>query len=83
MTDATKTPVLFETYPKLKGKIPWISLGNFPTPVEKLNKLGKKIGVENFYIKRDDLSSNIYGGNKIRKLEFLLAEAKQKELPHS
>jgi len=79
MAKKTETPLIFEAYPGLKGKIPWIPLGNFPTPVQKLHHLGKKIGAASFYIKRDDLSSKIYGGNKVRKLEFLLAEAKQKK----
>lgn len=66
---------LFEQYPFLKDTIPYKSLGNFPTPVEKLNKLGKSLGLKNLYIKRDDLSGKIYGGNKVRKLEFLLGNA--------
>ena len=78
MANITETPFLFETYPNLKGKIPWMPLGNFPTPVQKLDNLGREIGAGSFYLKRDDMSSNIYGGNKIRKLEFLLAEAKQR-----
>jgi len=63
---------LFKSFPALKEKLPYVSLGNFPTPVEKLEKMGKRIGLNNLYIKRDDLSGNIYGGNKIRKLEFIL-----------
>ena len=78
MADVMGTPLLFEAYPKLKEKIPWLPLGNFPTPVQKLENLGREIGTASFYIKRDDLSSSIYGGNKIRKLEFLLAEAKRR-----
>jgi len=66
---------LFKQYPLLGGKLPYVSLGEFPTPVEKLNRLGEDIGIDHLYIKRDDLSGNIYGGNKIRKLEFLLAHA--------
>ena len=49
-------------------------MGDFPTPVQKLDKLGAKIGTA-LYCKRDDLSRPDYGGNKIRKLEFLLADA--------
>ena len=78
MTNVTETMLLFKTYPKLKGRIPWIQLGNFPTPIQKLDNLGKEIGAGSLYIKQDDLSSKIYGGNKVRKLEFLLAEAKQR-----
>lgn len=47
--------------------------------MHRLNNLGKEIGVENFFIKRDDQSSGVYGGNKVRKLEFLLADAKKKK----
>ena len=78
MTNVTETMLLFKTYPKLKGRIPWMSLGDFPTPVQKLDNLGGKTGAGSLYIKQDDLSSKIYGGNKVRKLEFLLAEAKQR-----
>lgn len=78
LTNVTETPLLFETYPKLKERIPWMPLGNFPTPIQKLDNLGKEIGTESFYIKQDDLSSSLYGGNKVRKLEFILAEARQR-----
>jgi 1-aminocyclopropane-1-carboxylate deaminase/D-cysteine desulfhydrase-like pyridoxal-dependent ACC family enzyme len=68
---------LFEHFPLLRDKLPHIALGEFPTPVEKLARLGKNIGSEHLYIKRDDLSAKIYGGNKVRKLEFLLGHALQ------
>ncbi|MDD5747504.1 MAG: pyridoxal-phosphate dependent enzyme [Actinomycetota bacterium] len=71
-------PILFNEVPSLRRKIPWIELGEFPTPVEKLSSLGKNEGLSEFYIKRDDLSSPFYGGNKVRKLEFLLANALEK-----
>ncbi len=70
-----KRPVIFERFPNLEGAIPWISLGEFPTPIPKLEKLGAAIGLSQLYCKRDDLSHPEYGGNKIRKLEFLLADA--------
>jgi len=60
-------------YPVLKP-IPYVSLGKLPTPVHKLETLGKLIGASNLYIKRDDLCGEI-GGNKVRKLEFTLGEA--------
>ncbi|MCW4033135.1 MAG: pyridoxal-phosphate dependent enzyme [Candidatus Bathyarchaeota archaeon] len=71
---------LFERYPSLKEKIPYISLGEFPTPIEKLDRLGEALGLNSLYIKRDDLSGKIYGGNKIRKLEFLMADAIEKNV---
>ena len=66
---------LFENYPALQHKLPHVSLGEFPTPVQKLDKLGKELGLNHLYIKRDDLSGKLYGGNKPRKLEFLLGNA--------
>jgi 1-aminocyclopropane-1-carboxylate deaminase/D-cysteine desulfhydrase-like pyridoxal-dependent ACC family enzyme len=66
---------LFKHYPLLKDKLAYISLGEFPTPIQKLDRLGEAIGVGQLYIKRDDLSGKLYGGNKIRKLEFLLGHA--------
>jgi 1-aminocyclopropane-1-carboxylate deaminase/D-cysteine desulfhydrase-like pyridoxal-dependent ACC family enzyme len=70
-------PLLFEAYPDL-SVIPWTELGNFPTPIQKLEKLGEAHGFGKLYVKRDDKSSPIYGGNKVRKLEWVLADAKAK-----
>ncbi len=67
---------LFEQYPLLKEKLPYVSLGEFPTPVEKLERLGQAINTPQLYAKRDDLSGKLYGGNKVRALEFLLGEAR-------
>ena len=66
---------LFERYPLLRDKLPHVLLGEFPTPVQKLERLGVDLGVNHLYIKRDDLSGKVYGGNKPRKLEFLLGNA--------
>jgi len=74
MTDNYQQPQLFDNYPELKKEIRYLSLGDFPTPVHQL----KNLGFKNLWIKRDDLTSSIYGGNKIRKLEFVLAEVKRR-----
>ena len=66
---------LFEQYPLLRGKLAYVPLGEFPTPVQKLERLGAELGVTQLYIKRDDLSGEVYGGNKPRKLEFILGNA--------
>ena len=66
---------LFKRYPALAEKILRLSFGEFPTPVERLSGLSRRLKRDNLYIKRDDLSSRAYGGNKVRKLEFLLADA--------
>jgi len=71
---------LFEQYPLLKEKIPYAQLGEFPTPIKHLKNLGKEIGTAYLYLKDDGLSSAIYGGNKVRKLEFLLGDALRKEV---
>lgn len=69
---------LFERYPRLAKKLPRFPFGDFPTPTEKLAGLSRRINRDNLYIKRDDLSSRTYGGNKVRKLEFLLADAQKR-----
>ncbi len=71
-------PWLFEEYPELEGRVPWTSLGDFPTPVHRLEGLCKSEGLCEVWIKRDDRSSSHYGGNKVRKLEFTLADAKRR-----
>ena len=53
---------------------PRLDLANTPTPLKPLKSFGKKFGVE-LYIKRDDLTGAGLSGNKIRKLEFVLADA--------
>lgn len=70
MADNNQQPQLFDNYPELKKEIRHLPLGEFPTPVHQL----KNLGFNNLWIKRDDLTSSIYGGNKVRKLEFILAE---------
>ncbi len=66
---------LFERFPSLADKLPYVSLGEFPTPVQELPQLGGDLGIGHLFIKRDDLSGKTYGGNKPRKLEFLLGNA--------
>jgi D-cysteine desulfhydrase len=53
---------------------PRVSLGFVPTPVEALSRVGSRLGIE-LWIKRDDYTGFGGGGNKVRKLEFLMAEA--------
>ena len=56
---------------------PRLPLGVLPTPLYKLENLSQRFG-KNIYIKRDDLIGVALGGNKVRKLEFLLADAQAK-----
>src|SRR3990172_7239322 len=69
------TPALFDAFPVLEEKVAWTRLGNFPTRIHRLKRLGKAIGAPLLYVKREDQSGPLYGGNKIRKLEFSLAHA--------
>jgi 1-aminocyclopropane-1-carboxylate deaminase/D-cysteine desulfhydrase-like pyridoxal-dependent ACC family enzyme len=64
---------LFEAFPALRERIPWRPLGRFPTRVHRLE--GVAPPAVDLWVKRDDESGADYGGNKVRKLEFLLAEA--------
>ena len=52
-----------------------IKLGHFPTPIEYLKNVTKYLGGPNIFIKRDDCTGLATGGNKTRKLEFLIPEA--------
>jgi D-cysteine desulfhydrase family pyridoxal phosphate-dependent enzyme len=52
-----------------------VRLAYLPTPLEKLERLSKHLGGPEIYIKRDDQTGLATGGNKTRKLEFLLADA--------
>ena len=52
-----------------------VSIGVFPTPVQKLENISRLLGTQ-VYVKRDDLTGLGLGGNKVRKLEYLLADAK-------
>ena len=61
---------------KSLDSFPRVSLGVFPTPIQKLEAISRLLDRE-IYIKRDDLSGLGLGGNKVRKLEFLLADAKK------
>ena len=47
----------------------------YRTPIEKLENLTACLGGPNIYMKRDDLLGLAAGGNKTRKLEFLMADA--------
>jgi len=68
-TLASTPDALARAFPGLE--LPRLDLGDFPTPVERLPIAPG--GVE-LWCKRDDLSAQRYGGNKVRKLEYLLAE---------
>jgi L-cysteate sulfo-lyase len=57
------------------AKFPRIRCGHFPTPLEPMDNLTRHLGGPKLWIKRDDCTGLSTGGNKTRKLEFLMAEA--------
>ena len=64
---------------RLLSAKPCAKLGFFPTPFYRLDNLSKELGVE-LFIKRDDFSGmNLFGGNKIRKLQYLIGDALQQK----
>jgi len=65
---------LFDAYPVLRENIPYQPVAHLPTPVEPLSQLSEALGGD-VWIKCDDRSGYLYGGNKVRKLGFLLAAA--------
>lgn len=62
---------LLERFPRLADRVARIPLTSLPTPVERLPIVGREA-----WIKRDDVTAFPYGGNKVRKLEFLIADAR-------
>jgi len=78
----SKKPILFEVYPNLEGKVPWtLILTGIPSNVDRLTELENylKLNDGEIYIKRDDKDHKIYGGNKLRKFEFIFGEALKKK----
>ncbi|ALN71228.1 D-cysteine desulfhydrase [Aureimonas sp. AU20] len=57
------------------ARFPRIFLAHLPTPLERLDRLTKALGGPEIWVKRDDCTGLSTGGNKTRKLEFLMAEA--------
>jgi D-cysteine desulfhydrase family pyridoxal phosphate-dependent enzyme len=57
--------------------IPRLHFAHLPTPIEELPRLSEALGGPRLLIKRDDQTGLAFGGNKTRKLEFLVAEARE------
>ena len=59
------------------NQIPRLHFAHLPTPIEELPRLTKALGGPRLLVKRDDQTGLAFGGNKTRKLEFLVAEAQE------
>ena len=73
---------LFVRYTGLRERLEHVPLCELPTPAQRLDRLGARLGITNLYMKRDDISARAYGGNKPRKLEFLLGDALRSGASH-
>lgn len=67
--------LLAEAYPGLLDALPYMQIATLPTPIDSADPLAADLGIRRLWIKRDDRCAKPYGGNKIRKLEYLLADA--------
>lgn len=74
MTAVTTRP-LFRRFPELEERLPRLDLCGGPSPVRRLSALEEHLGRPGLWMKNDGLLGTTYGGNKIRKLEFVLADA--------
>src|SRR3954453_10411694 len=65
---------LFTRLPRLTDLVPWVELADgLPTPVEQID--------DGLFVHRDDLTDSRYGGNKVRKLEFVVPIAQRRGGP--
>lgn len=79
MSSATNLVLAIERgLPSLRGKLRRVLLTSLPTRVHRLANLEAELGATSLWVKRDDESCPLYGGNKPRKLEFLFADAMAK-----
>jgi D-cysteine desulfhydrase len=66
---------VFRRFPDLSEDVGRVALGDLPTPLDAWSGPDLGLDCDRLLVKRDDLSGEPYGGNKVRKLEFLLARA--------
>lgn len=59
------------------ARFPRVKLGHLPTPLEPMDRLSEALGGPRLWVKRDDCTGLSTGGNKTRKLEFLMADAQR------
>lgn len=78
--------LLFTAYPGLRDKLSYIHFADLPTPLYACKNLSIQLGTIQLFVKQDGLSGpcdrqgrRLFGGNKVRKLQYLLADALAKE----
>ena len=60
---------------KRVGSLPRVALAHLPTPFEEVPRFAGQIGDVRVFVKRDDCTGLLFGGNKARHNEFLLGDA--------
>lgn len=74
---------LLTLLPRVAARLPFVALGDFPTPIDDLAPVMRDAKLDTpAFVKRDDRSSPVYGGNKVRTLEVLFAEALERGATH-
>jgi 1-aminocyclopropane-1-carboxylate deaminase/D-cysteine desulfhydrase-like pyridoxal-dependent ACC family enzyme len=68
------TLALHDRFPQTKA-LAHVTLAILPTPALPMTELARRLGLRALFVKRDDISGEAYGGNKVRKLEFLFGQA--------
>lgn len=76
MTGPVSRP-LFDAFPALRESVPFVPLADLPTPLEPMETLSAQVGAD-LWVKRDGLTHPEYGGNKIRKFEFIFGDLQRK-----
>jgi len=71
-------PLIFDLLPTLSQHIDWLNLNLVNAPVQKISELNHK----HLWIKRNDLINDEYGGNKLARLEFILADVLKQKKSH-
>jgi D-cysteine desulfhydrase len=71
-------PLLYERFPELRGSLPHVALGSRPTPVRRLERLEGMSGRGEIWAKDDGVFGGAWGGNKARKLEWILPDVRRK-----
>ncbi|HOD96472.1 MAG TPA: pyridoxal-phosphate dependent enzyme [Candidatus Hydrogenedentes bacterium] len=80
-SSSLSSPALFRAFPALKT-LPWLGLASLPTPLQDGSDALPGFNFGALHIKRDDRTHPQYGGNKVRKLSFLLARMQEQGLKH-
>lgn len=69
------TALTTEALRRVAARLPRVALAHLPTPLEEVERFAARLGGPRVFVKRDDCTGMLMGGNKTRHNEFLLAEA--------